>query len=322
MPIASKNVTSLQSKIWSGSLPLEIKLAAPDCRSYDESETYLVQRPRLSYLAFLLPRLHAFFAPSLIDPAVSSHDAWFSFEDVPLKWHYPIGLLYDLFSGAEPLDLDSSPGIEDPTSQTTVEPSNGVTPIPWKLTIHYSELPLEHLLQLDEKGKTMQDVFINNVKEADFIRNGTARTVMSLGKDDSDNLWSAVQNHDLALFNSVNNKLLNPPGMELRHVPIKLYLPTSANSAATDTIPEETTPGHLRVVQSLIPLLLPTKQPQTLGTALNKVLPSIFPSRRSPIYARPVLHGAAVPLAARMDELGRAAAYTDGFLHVAVVMHG
>lgn len=111
--------------------------------------------------------------------------------------------------------------------------------------------------------------------------------------------------------------------MELRHVPLKIYLPTSAAVSATDTIPEEATPGHLRVVQSLVPLLLHgTKQPQTLGTALNEILPTIFPSRRSPIYARPVLHGAAVPLAVRMDELGRAAAYTDGFLHIAVVMHG
>lgn len=193
MPAVSPNVTNLQSKIWSGSLPLEIKLAASDCRTYDESETYLVQFPRLSYLAFLLPRLHAFFAPSLINPEVSSHDAWFSFEGVPLKWHYPIGLLYDLFSGAEPLDLDSGPGNDDPGSQATVETSTGVKPIPWKLTIHYSDLPAEHLLQLDAEGRTMQDTFINNVKEADFIRNGTARTVMSLSKEDSDNLWTAVQ---------------------------------------------------------------------------------------------------------------------------------
>lgn len=111
--------------------------------------------------------------------------------------------------------------------------------------------------------------------------------------------------------------------MELRHVPIKIYLPTSASSTVTDTVPEEeATPGHLRVVQSLVPLLLSNKHPQTIGTALNNILPTIFPSRRSPIYARPVMHGVAVPLGVRMDELGRAAAYTDGFLHVAVVMHG
>lgn len=110
--------------------------------------------------------------------------------------------------------------------------------------------------------------------------------------------------------------------MELRHVPIKIYLPTSAGSVATDTILEGASPGHLRVVQALVPLLTPGKQPQTLGTALNSILPTIFPSRRSPIYARPVLHGAAIPLGVLMDELGRAASYPDGFLHVAVIMHG
>ena len=61
-------------------------------------------------------------------------------------------------------------------------------------------------------------------------------------------------------------------------------------------------------------------QPQTLGTALNALLPSIFPSRRNPILAQAVLHGAVVPLAATMEELLRAGAYPDGFLHVAVVM--
>lgn len=110
--------------------------------------------------------------------------------------------------------------------------------------------------------------------------------------------------------------------MELRHVPMKIYLPTSASRETTDTIPEESQAGHMRVVQSLVPLSLPSKQPQTIGTALNSVLPTIFPSRRSPIYARPVLHGAAVPLGTRLDDLGKASSYTDGFLHVAIVMHG
>lgn len=194
MPAASKSVVSLQSKVWGGSLPLEIRLSATDCRTYDDSETYLVQFPRLSYLAFLLSRLHAFFASSLINPEVSSHDAWFSFESVPLKWHYPIGLLYDLYSGAEPIDLDTVTGADGPSSLSAAEMSTTVAQTPWKLTIHYSELPAEHLLQLDTEGRTLQDTFINNVKEADFIRNGTARTVMSLGKEDSDNLWTAVQN--------------------------------------------------------------------------------------------------------------------------------
>ena len=56
--------------------------------------------------------------------------------------------------------------------------------------------------------------------------------------------------------------------------------------------------------------------------ALNEMLPSVFPSRRNPVLATPVLHGAVVPMSAPMDELGRAASYADGFLHIVVVLLG
>ena len=194
MSASNSSIASLQAKIWSGSLPLEIRLAASDCRTYDDSEPYLIQYPRLSYLAFLLPKLHRFFSPSLIDPEVAPHDAWLSFQEVPLKRHYPLGLLYDLFSGAEPADLES-PGNPRSVSasQAIVEPSPVSSPIPWKLTIHYSDFPGDQLIQLDPEGRTMQDTFINAVKEADFVRNGSARTVMLMSKEDSDNLWVSVQ---------------------------------------------------------------------------------------------------------------------------------
>lgn len=122
----------------------------------------------------------------------------------------------------------------------------------------------------------------------------------------------------------MNTKLLNAPGQTLRHIPLKIYLPTSASHSTTLAIPEETTQtGHIRVVQSLVPLLLPSsRQPQTLGTALNGILPSIFPSRRNPLLAQPVLHGAVVPMSAGIEELGRTAAYADGFLCVVVAMLG
>lgn len=104
---------------------------------------------------------------------------------------------------------------------------------------------------------------------------------------------------------------------------MKIYLPTSASQTASETISEETRQsGHIRVVQSLVPLQLPSRQPQTLGTALNSILPAIFPSRRNPLLAQPVLHGAVVPMSADVEGLSRYAAYADGFLHVAIVMLG
>ena len=325
MPASAASIASLQRRVWSGSLPLEIRLAPADCRTYEDSEPYLVHHPRLSYLAFLLPDIYAFFAQNLIDPSLAAHDAWLEFEAVPLKWHYPLGLLFDLYSGAEPISFDQT------TARTlSQEESDALQaePLPWRLTVHYSDFPADQLIQVDADGRMMLDAYINGVKEADFIRNGTARAVMSLSKDDSDKLWKAVDTHDLDLFNTINNKLIHPAGLAIKHVPIKIYLPTSASIAATPTIPEESgdegTPkaGHFRVVQTLIPLYSSARQPQTVGTALNGVLPAIFPSRRNPLLAQPVLHGAVLPMSAPVEELARAAAYTDGFLHIAVVMLG
>ena len=104
---------------------------------------------------------------------------------------------------------------------------------------------------------------------------------------------------------------------------MKIYLPTSASQTVSDTISEESKQaGHIRVVQSLVPLQLPLRQPQTLGTAINSILPTVFPSRRNPLLAQPVLHGTVVPMTAPIEDLGKTAAYADGFLHVVVVMLG
>lgn len=47
-------------------------------------------------------------------------------------------------------------------------------------------------MRLDAEGKVIHDAFINSVKEADFLRNGTAKGIMALSKEDSTMLWQAV----------------------------------------------------------------------------------------------------------------------------------
>lgn len=135
--------------------------------------------PRLSYLPFLLPRLHAFFSASLIDPAIAAHEAWLSFDNVPLKWHYPVGLLYDLHSGIQTEEGDPETGAVDV--------------LPWRITLHYTDFPIEQLIQMDAEYKVLLDTFINSVKEADFIRNGSAKVAMGMSKSDSNTLWHSVE---------------------------------------------------------------------------------------------------------------------------------
>lgn len=200
-------LNAIQQKIWEGRLPLEIILSPPECRTYDQADSYLVMTfhflesvafmlisllqisyPRLSYLPSLLPRLHAFFSSSLIEPDTKAHEGWFSFEGVPLKWHYPVGLLYDLYAGADP---PSKAGGDEHPSHPGDDENN--RPLPWRLTVHFSDWPHEDLVRLDPDGMVMHDAFINSVKEADFLRNGNAKGIMSLSKEDSSGLWKAVQ---------------------------------------------------------------------------------------------------------------------------------
>jgi autophagy-related protein 5 len=129
---------------------------------------------------------------------------------VPLKWHYPLGLLFDLYGGAEP--ATSRPASRERLSPTGMmgegrRPSNDQQrhqrsdaeqhhespALPWRLTVHFSEWPDQDLVRLDADGRVMHDAFINSVKEADFLRNGTAKGIMTLSKEDSYGLWQAVQ---------------------------------------------------------------------------------------------------------------------------------
>ncbi|KAI3066735.1 hypothetical protein CBS147343_7195 [Aspergillus niger] len=236
----------IQKAVWAGTLPLHITLAPSESRTFDQTDPYLISCPRISYLPSLLPRLRAFFAPSLIDPGSRPHEGWFSFEGVPLKWHYPIGLLYDLYAGADPA---SKGGAETDLVSTTDE-----DPLPWRLVVHFSDWPDEELVRLDADGIVMHDAFINSVKEADFLRNGTAKGIMTLSREDSAGLWESVRDVDLPNFQRISNILLPPQSQPFRNIPVRFFLP----------LPPDSDSPSLKVVQSPIP---PTIQPTSASSA-------------------------------------------------------
>jgi autophagy-related protein 5 len=74
---------------------------------------------------------------------------------VALKYHYPIGLLHDLFSGAPPANPDDD-GSEE---------AEGERGKPWKLVVGYSAFPDEQLMGLDAEERVVRDCYVNAVKE-------------------------------------------------------------------------------------------------------------------------------------------------------------
>ncbi|KAI9865925.1 MAG: autophagy protein 5 [Trichoglossum hirsutum] len=165
MASGTSGINLIQKKIWEGSLPIEIQLSPSECRSFDRSDPYLIHYPRISYFPFLLERLKTFFVPFLIQPDVPAHYGWLSFEGVPLKWHYPVGLLYDLFSGADPTNSKGGSGVGQDNGGGDGAPAL----LPWKLELHFTDWPDEQLVRLDEDGRVMHDAFINSVKEVRLL---------------------------------------------------------------------------------------------------------------------------------------------------------
>lgn len=147
--------------------------------------------------------------------------------------------------------------------------------------------------------------------------------------------------------------------MPWRNVPLRIYLPATTSGApnpsadpATDTLnntkdQEEdgskfkgTPRSQVRVLQAQVPPFTtgssststPTQtayargqgasMPQTLGMALHTLLPALFPSRRTPILAKPLLHGAVVPMNALLEELASKACYADGWVNVVIAVTG
>jgi autophagy-related protein 5 len=145
---------------------------------------------RISYLPLLLPKLHAFFHDSLIDSSIHPSQGWFSFEDVPLKWHHPIGLLFDLYSGSKEAlaapDLDSPGGSASGTAEEK-------DLLPWKLTLSFSNWPADTLITMDPEFAALKDAFQNSVKEAAFVRHNTSKVIMAMGKEDTTQLWESVE---------------------------------------------------------------------------------------------------------------------------------
>ncbi|KPM37082.1 Autophagy protein 5 [Neonectria ditissima] len=178
-------------------------------------------------------------------------------------------------------------------------------PLPWRLAVN------------EGVGWDIADTFLNCVKEADFIRNGNANQIMKMSKDHTTQLWNSVRDNDQAAFNRINTRLLNAP-TALKHVPVRIFVPSTPPGAESSPAPSE--PGSFKVVQSLVPANSPGRKPKLLGQALRDLLPGLFPSSRDPILAKVVMHGAAVPFEAPLEELMREASYPDGWLCLVVVV--
>lgn len=139
---------------------------------------------------------------------------------------------------------------------------------------------------------------------------------MKMSKSDTTQLWHAVIDNDYPSFAKINNRLLNAP-TALKHVPIRIFLPSVQNAEDSSSAPAEAM-GSFKIIQSLIQPAQGDRRPTLLGQALREMMPVLFPSSRDPVLATVVMHGAQLPFNTPLQELMKDAAYPDGWICLVV----
>ena len=132
-------------EVWAGRVPAVFTLAESECEGSGQPEPCYLMLPRVSYLPLATEKVRKHFSSFL--PGQSSDTMWFSYGGTPLRWHLPIGLLYDL------MVLSSEPAS-----------------LPWHITAHFTQFPSDQLLpcQGREQVRRLRLLLLLRSAEAEY----------------------------------------------------------------------------------------------------------------------------------------------------------
>ncbi|KAL5105337.1 Autophagy protein 5 [Taenia crassiceps] len=217
---------AISQKIWDGSIPVSFCIF-PNELPHELLSTpppFLMLVPRVTYFPLVLEKtvlqfrtyLQGKFLRSrtrsrsdLTDDSSPAHSAeesrptkndldyWLSYDGVPLKWHYPVGLLFDLYGS----------------------PNN----LPWEITVHFGDYPTDILLAPPVSRSAIEAIFLATLKEADQLkhrgREGPGPIFDELLPEDQHRLWNGLLQHRFDLFWSINKRFMQGAPAPVRSLP-------------------------------------------------------------------------------------------------------
>nr|CAG4645034.1 EOG090X0BB3 [Leptodora kindtii] len=183
-------------EIWEGRLPVCFTMAADEVSSPTAPDPFYLMIPRMTYFPLIIDKVRRHFIRSLSSDKTDS-EMWLEFEMKPLKWHLPVGLLYDLHV------MDQS--------------------LPWQITIHFERFPENKLMKFPAKD-CVESYLMSCLKEADAMKH--RNHIMSLMQErDHNQLWLGLLHDKFDQYWSVNRKLMEHTEEGFRHIPFRLYVP-------------------------------------------------------------------------------------------------
>ncbi|XP_046845360.1 autophagy protein 5-like isoform X1 [Xenia sp. Carnegie-2017] len=181
--------------LWDGRIPVCFSLNSDEVFTLEQPEPFYLLLPRVSYLPVVTDKVTKHFQ-SAIKPDKDTSSIWFDFNGQSLKWHYPIGVLFDLYGSHDAL--------------------------PWNITVHFEDFPEDELIHCESK-EVVESYFMSAIKEADSLKH-KSQIINSMQKKDHKQLWLGLNNDKFEQFWGVNKRLMERSGDELfRHIPFRIH---------------------------------------------------------------------------------------------------
>ncbi|XP_070581357.1 autophagy protein 5-like [Ptychodera flava] len=180
--------------IWEGRLPVAFRLSADEVNVMEQPEPYYLLVPRLSYLTLVTDKVQKHFKKYTDED--NTTEVWFDFEGQPLKWHTPIGVLFDLYASKSAL--------------------------PWNITVHFQNFPEDELISCKTK-EVIESHFMSCVKEADCLKH-RGQVINGMQKKDHKQLWMGLQNDKFDQFWAINRRLMEHTADEpFKYIPFQIH---------------------------------------------------------------------------------------------------
>ncbi|XP_032194808.1 autophagy protein 5 isoform X2 [Mustela erminea] len=215
--------------VWFGRIPTCFTLYQDEITER-EAEPYYLLLPRVSYLTLVTDKVKKHFQKVMRQEDIS--EIWFEYEGTPLKWHYPIGLLFDLLASSSAL--------------------------PWNIIVHFKSFPEKDLLHCPSKD-AIEAHFMSCVKEADALKH-KSQVINEMQKKDHKQLWMGLQNDRFDQFWAINRKLMEYPAEEngFRYIPFRIYQTTTERPFIQKLFRPVAADGQLHTLGDLLKEVCPS----------------------------------------------------------------